>query len=220
MTRDEAEALLTRVKPDRWSDVRTWRSHSGLWSAWIAAGSTATEPTRAHIDGRGVEGYVTEADAVRALVERNADLFEKSAATERSEAKELRELANRHDEIATIYDNAAKQPREALRPCGKKLEYRVVTSSTEVHCVTVVWSDEQEAWTDPECHGFSETPTLVVMNEALRRGLPVREIVPPGKLTRDEEFAAEWSRHTSVVDERRCAAKGQTTASLGDNEKA
>ena len=65
MTKTEAEALLAQASPDGWSDVRTWQSPAGTWAAWIAAGSTATEPTRAHIDTCGVEGHATEGDAGR-----------------------------------------------------------------------------------------------------------------------------------------------------------
>ena len=78
-------------------------------------------------------------------------------------------------------------------------EYRVVTVSGEVHRVTVVWSDAHEAWSDPGEHGTSDAPTLVVVAEALRRGLLVREIVPPGEMTRDEAVAAAQTRAMEVA---------------------
>lgn len=75
-------------------------------------------------------------------------------------------------------------------------EFRIVTVSGEVHRVTVVWSD---------------APTLVAMAEALRRGLLVREIVPPGEMTRDEAVVAERSR---------CAALAQSVADAIDTDAA
>lgn len=91
------------------------------------------------------------------------------------------------------------------------MEYRVVTISDEVHRVTVVWSDTHEAWTDPGDHDTSDAPTLVVMAEALRRGLLVREIVPPGEATRDEVVMSERSR---------CAALARSVADAIDTDAA
>ena len=91
------------------------------------------------------------------------------------------------------------------------MEYRVVTISGEVHRVTVVWSDTHEAWTDPGDHDTSDAPTLMVMAEALRRGLLVREIVPPGDATRDEVVMSERSR---------CAALARSVADAIDTDAA
>lgn len=115
MTRDEAEALLTRVSPDDWSDVRTWQSPAGTWTAWIAAGSTATEPTKAYVDACGVEGYVTESDALRALVERLAREREADAVEERAEVRRLRALARKRTKLADACKREAAQLREALQ---------------------------------------------------------------------------------------------------------
>lgn len=114
MTKTEAEALLAQASPDGWSDVRTWQSPAGTWAAWIAAGSTATEPTRAHIDTCGVEGHATEGDAVRALVGRIAGFAEGDAASERFEAVRLRAMAHEHEKMAEVYAREAAMLRGAL----------------------------------------------------------------------------------------------------------
>ena len=87
------------------------------------------------------------------------------------------------------------------------MEYRVVTVSGEVHRVTVRAVDVNgvERWTVVGAPRFSRSadawssPTAAVMCAAQERGLLVREIAPPGEMTRDEAVAAAQTRAMEVA---------------------
>ena len=87
------------------------------------------------------------------------------------------------------------------------MEFRVVTISGEVRRVTVraVDMDGVERWTVVGAPRRSRSadawlsPTAAVMCSALDRGLLVREIVPPGEMTRDEAVAAVQTRAMEVA---------------------
>mgnify|MGYP000895532660 CR=1 FL=1 len=110
MTRDETEALLRSASSgDEWCDVRTWQSHDGQWYAWIACGSTDTEPSPAALEACGVGPRATESSALAWLVDSVASGCEKHAAQLQQEADHLMvRVAVLGEEIAALGVSASR----------------------------------------------------------------------------------------------------------------